>query len=446
MKLLLSLVVGLMISQFVFAQNLQTTYLKIANSCGQDISKKIRDKEREIKDICDVQTLKIAVLPFKNEKGEITQISMELTPKIVTELQQIPHANISSFDNIQYFYADKNNPAGNSDLIMMADYSLDNQIFTLDNISLKTPDGSKQVVVENSTANVNTTNLTAVNYAFVAENIEQLSRAIVSQFGNLLGLKDVSLDNFVGSTNKLPSQFSELLMQQLESDFIALRNISVKRNISDKRSRSINSNVRYIVSGTYTEQGDKIKIISYLKDPNTQVTEGAATAYIKKSYFSNNNIDIEPANTTQVRENETVLQQTAVTDDFMIDLWTNKGNNKPIFKKGEEMELYIQANESCYVRIFDIMSDGRKALILDSYYISHDNVGKEILLGSTTCTPPFGAETLVIMASNQQFSQLNVEKDVNGLSIINDNLLETRGFPPLSNKKAEKYIYIITVK
>ncbi len=452
MKILILSVV-IFVSQVLTAQDLQNIYSNISNQCGADIIKNFKNKESDVKSIANVMNVKIAILPFLNENNEITQISLDLTPKIASVMQQSPKPTLSNFDNIQFYYVDDLNTAGSCNLVMTASYYISNEQFVIDKINLKNPNGNGQVSLPQSSANVPTTQLKKANYAAIATDIEQLSRSIVSQFGNLIGLKDVSLDNFLGSTNQLPSQFSELLMEQLENDFVSLTNISVKRNISDKRnmSRSINSTVRYIVSGTYTTQGDKIKIIATLKDPSSGVTEGSAIAYIKKSYLTNNNIAIEPVNTSKIRQDNTILQQTSIDDDFSIDIWTNKGNNRPVFRQGEEMKLYIQANESCYVRLYDIMPDGRIALIIDNYHIAQTNVGQAIFLGGSTCVPPFGAETIVIMAQDQEFADLNLQTNSDGLSIITDGLQKSRSFtsitPQSSNtKKAEKYIYVTSIK
>ncbi len=441
MKLQAIFIILLIFSE-LSGQEVSGIYTKISDECGNQIITEIKNKGTELYKIVPKQNIRIAVLPLRNERNEVTKISMNLTPKLTVKLQENKQANLSAFNDMQFFYADKQAPVNSSDFVLIANYRLDNENFHIENIVLKTPQNDKQVAISNVSAKVeNITALNAENYAFIAENIEQLSRAIVAQYAQNIGLTQVTLNNFLNDENDMPSRFSELLADCLESDFVAIANISVQRN----RSRGLNSNVRYVITGKYYVLGDKIKVISMLKDPQTNNTVATATAFISKKYLENNNIAYFPENNQQFEQRKQILKNTEVKDEFDIDVWTNKGNNKPIFKEGETMQIFVETSEVCYIRVIDVFADGTQILLVKNEKIDGGKVGRPYQLPyNFQCSEPFGAETIIVMAQTTPFPELQTV-DYFGYNKIINTLEQTRAFG-VKGLKAEKYINILTIK
>ena len=387
-------------------------------------------------------------MPFLNANNEVTKISLELTPKITNQIIQSANVGISRFDKLDFVYTGIQNQAADCNLIMTAKYQMSGNKFIISNILLRRSDNNISVSIPNSSVELKqNTALKKINYAYTALNIEQLSRSIVAQYNNLVGLKKVTLINFLNTENNLPSKFANTLADQLESDFISMANISVKRN----NTRGIDKTIRYIVSGKYIVQKNKIKVISYLKDPTSGITKGSATAYIYKSFLKENNISVIPDNNSQYEKRLDVLKKTKLKkSNLKIDVWTNKGNNKPIFVKGDTMKINIEANRKCYIRIIDIFADETKILLLDNFEISNYYAGKPYELPwGFKCSSPFGAETIIVMAQTEKFEPIKTVP-YGDYKKIEDSLGKIRVFTTkaLNQKRkmrAEKYINVVTI-
>ncbi|MBN2663936.1 MAG: hypothetical protein JXR68_09835 [Bacteroidales bacterium] len=447
MKKIISLLFTLVIlvSSF-FAQDLTSLYSEIAGFCGQDIANKFQLQQQEIlQQSGNKANITIVVLPLKNHNDEFTQISKNLSPQFANEFQQKIKTTFSAFDNITVLYSEDENDYPGCDFIFNASYFISGNNFIINNISLQTPRLTYQKAFDQSVCSLTSTeNLIQINYALVAKDIDQLSRAIALQYRELDGLHSVKLNNFVNALNQLPSQFSELLAQQLESDFISLAQFSVERNLS----RSLNSTTRYEISGTYIKEGNKLKVTSTLKDPANDVTLGTAKAFISLDYFSGNGIKYEPDNQQQVKQQQDVFDDNSVQNDFDIDVWTNKGNQNVVFKEGDTLELYLVSSKECYIRVVNIWADGTKILLVDNEQISALQVGQPYKYPiSFTCSgPSFGAETFIVFAQvGSPFAPLNTT-DHYGLKKVEDDLDDvlSRSFTP-NILKAQKHIYMVTM-
>lgn len=208
-----------------------------------------------------------------------------------------------------------------------------------------------------------------------------------------------------------------------------------------------------MLSGTYWEEGDFLKFISVLKDLNTSKTMASAENRIPKSWLQANKIELKPENFE-----EALLRQKVMTKDeiigggLLLNVWTNKGDDNLLFTEGEIMKLSVRVNHECYLRFIYYFADGTKTLLEDNYYISSDLVNKVVTLPTDyKCFPPFGAETLQVVAQNERFEPLEI-KEENGYKIIVKNTQEVvntiRGFKKDSDQKlfAEKRLTISTIK
>lgn len=439
---ILNLIIIILSVQISFSQNLTSTYSKISETCGADIASKFKEKNDEIKNNLNGKVdLKLAVVPIRNSRQEYTEISKNLSPKIQNIFQQKVKANISMFNSVSIDYVENPENLSNYDYILSANYFISKGNFTIDNIWLKKPDKSSPIALASTSIPINTDELQIKDYALISDNIKQLSRSLVVQYSNLEGLKNVKLNNFVYLKDKTATEFSEYLATNLESDFISIAGIEVKRNVT----RSLSSSVQYEISGTYSIEGDKIKVTSVLKDPVSKITKGSATAYLKISYLQNNDIAYQQRNEEIFQKRQEVLKKTSVKNDFTIDVWTNKGNQNPIFREGDTLQISLNVSQECYVRLIDVFSDGTQILLLDSK-IDASQVGKDYTIQpSFVCIGPnFGAETIIVMAKvGKPFPKLNTV-DYYGYNKITDKLSTSRGFGPAVSK-AEKHINVLTM-
>lgn len=430
----------------VFAQNLTSLYSEISDFCGQDIANKFQLQQQEIlQQSGNKRDITIVVFPLKNQSNEYTQITKNLSPQFANVFQQKIKTTFSAFDNITVLYSEDENNYPSCDFIFRASYFIHGNNFIINNILLQTPNLTYQKAFAQSVYSLSSTeNLIRIDYALIAKNIDQLSRAITLQYRELDGLSSVKLNNFVNALNQLPSQFSEILAQQLENDFVSLAQFSVQRNLS----RSLNSETQYEISGTYIKEGDNLKVTSTLKDPSTHVTLGSATAFISLDYFTTNHIKYVPDNQQQVQQQQDAFDNNTIDNDFNIDVWTNKGNQNVVFKEGDILELYLLASKECYIRVVNIWSDGTKILLINSEKLSASQVGRPYKYPTSyKCSgPKFGAESFIVFAQvGHPFAPLNTS-DYNGLDKIEDDFNDvlSRAFYP-DTQKAEKHIYMVTM-
>jgi len=424
-----------------FSQNIESVYKTISDYCGNDIGFKFQTKESEIKTASGNKSeIRILVLPITNKLNEFTVISQNISQTFSNILQQKIKSQFSKFDKVIINYSEK--PDNSYDFLLKSNYVIMENKFVIENIMLIVQYNNNQVALESSECVINTTDLSTFDYALVSENISQLSRSLVIQMKKNSGLTKVKLNNFVNIENNLPSNFSEHLATNLESDFSSLAGIEVQRN----QSRSLNAATQYEISGTYVIEGENIKVTTFVKDPATNTTKASAVAYVKTSYLTSNNIEYKPQNIQQFNERQEVLTKTEIKDDFKIDVWTNKGNQNPIFKQGDYLKITVQAEMECYIRVIDVFADGTQILLLDNYKIDVSQIGKPYEIPQVfECSEPFGAETIIVMAqTNEKLPNLNTV-DYYGYRKITDDIKTTRAFKP-AVLKAEKYINLITVK
>lgn len=102
----------------------------------------------------------------------------------------------------------------------------------------------------------------------------------------------------------------------------------------------------------------------------------------------------------------------AVESDFRLEVSTNKGGDGLLFKKGEEMEIFVKANRAAYFYmaghvvkqaekysyLLELIENaqGKRRFV---YYVNADDVNKWIGIGKFEVVEPFGVESLQVMAS-----------------------------------------------
>jgi hypothetical protein len=262
---------------------------------------------------------------------------------------------------------------------------------------------------------------------------------------------ELRLVNFTYQDSKMASAFSKRLTLLLESK-LAEQGMTVKvheATMDDNKSK-INASV---LSGTYWEEGDAIKIIAVVRNGKTGQTLASAETSVPKIWLESKGIDYKPTNYDNAIKNliEFNNNETVSEGGLLVKVTTNKGNEGLIFTEDEEMKVYLRANKACYVRLIYFLADGEKVLLFDNYYISNDQANKIIEIPETfVCAAPFGVETLQLNAQSEEFAPLKIENQ-DGYDFIQEELkavlFKTRGFKPKNNKdaKSEERIVITTM-
>merc|ERR1711916_368372 len=169
----------------------------------------------------------------------------------------------------------------------------------------------------------------------------------------------------------------------------------------------------YIITGTFWEEGDKLRIISILREIETGKALASMEGAMSANLLAENNILIKPENFEEAYSELKVFTKDDVAgSQLIVDTWTNHGEENLIYTEGETMNVYVKVNKPCYIRFIYHTADGSKVLLLDNYYIDASNVNKVYQIPEEfECTAPFGVETLQVNAQSAKFTPLNVREE-----------------------------------
>lgn len=233
------------------------------------------------------------------------------------------------------------------------------------------------------------------------------------------------------------SLFSKRLISQLERD-LSSEGLRVTTN-ANLLNQSASQGQFYKLEGTYWEQGDELKVILVVRNPDNGETVASAEGNLPVSWLETNNIAYKPAN----YENIIKSLQAFEKDEFVgsgldVKLSTNKGADNPIFTEGDTLKLYVKANKPCYLRFVYYLADGTKVLMLDNMYVDREKVNKIYQLPDLfLIAPPFGAEILQLNAQTEPFEPLTTTP-YGSYQLIQDELNQilanVRGFTPINDQ------------
>ena len=124
-----------------------------------------------------------------------------------------------------------------------------------------------------------------------------------------------------------------------------------------------------------------------------------------------------------------------------VEVWTNKGSSPMYYTKGETMKVFGRVNQPAYLRLLYILADGKRTLLQDNYYIDASDVDSNVKIGEFVCTPPFGAEMLVVAARTESFPPIKTYEK-NGYIYLTDQDAESaarsfRGMQQIQDKNDE---------
>ncbi len=266
------------------------------------------------------------------------------------------------------------------------------------------------------------------------------------------GLKGtVSLSSFNYQDTKMGSPLSKRLYSELEQKLINTSQFNILNQNLFGGNIELNP-YDYVITGTYWEENDYLKVIVVLRNFKTGKAEASIESKLKKDYCTNNSISFLPENFIIANtKNKTFTENEIVGGDLKLEVWTNKGKDNLLYSQNDTLRLYIRTNKECYVRFVYYLADGSSVLLLDDFYIGVDKVNKVYQLPDEfICAEPFGAEMLQVNAQTEKFEPLLTQQKY-GYNFITEDLGEiikkNRGFKKLDNKilRAENRLVITTM-
>jgi len=255
-------------------------------------------------------------------------------------------------------------------------------------------------------------------------------------FAKKLSFKNVYVYPVTTSDSSEVTQFASVLKDYMDS------------NVNGLTSPN---NAKYFLYGTYNIEKDGITVTYRAMDRNHVAK---ATMVKKLSPQAYENLEYKPVTTSFEKILQTGL---VVSSDFRVGVKTIRGKRNLLFKKGEEVELFVKLNRPGYLYIVGHVKkpkekvsyiidlgngDGKRKFVM---FLGGEEVNKWTSLGKFEATAPFGVESLQVIASNEDI----VDKipsydydDSTGLYIISknpeDGVIKTRA---LIKKKTKKRLF-----
>ena len=257
---------------------------------------------------------------------------------------------------------------------------------------------------------------------FEIKHLEDVAGAIQFQFNQQFQAPKAGLMviPFYYQDTKLCSQFARYLKQTLESKLsqsVPPTGQFQARSVSFSRDLAAASGADYIITGSYWEETERLRVLAQCRELKSG-TVVASTSVEFASDLLPAAMQLKPENfQSAMAQQMAFAQQIIDSDQFQLEVWTDRGQDALLYGQGELMKIYLRSNRPCYVRLIYILADGQKTLLLDNLPINAESVNRSLSVNELKdldfeCAAPFGAEMLVAVGRTDQFDPLKtVEKD-----------------------------------
>jgi len=184
--------------------------------------------------------------------------------------------------------------------------------------------------------------------------------------------------------------FSSALLTQLSSKVYSTNN---------------ESDALYTLIGKYRINKSILQIESQLINKKGEVIN-AAVVNLDKTLFNVDEYTPQNSNFEQMLLNGKIINQ-----DFKVKITSNKGSRNLLFNNSESVSLMVKVNKPSYFYITGHMDNekGKISYLLELnnsstnerfiQYLGYDEVNRWVLLGEFEVKPPFGQESLQLIAS-----------------------------------------------
>ncbi len=180
--------------------------------------------------------------------------------------------------------------------------------------------------------------------------------------------------------------------------------------IRDKVSAHLNTvqtpqSARYTLNGSYEIAEGKIELVYYLVDRNANTVKSRVLTLAPESYKG---YQYKPQS---VSFDKLLHEGLMVSNDFRVELASDKGTTDLLYRGGEEFELVVKANRAGYFYLVGhvIKKKEKYSYLMELqegqgdrkfiYFINADDANKWISLGAFDVVKPFGVESLQMIAS-----------------------------------------------
>ncbi|MFC1889000.1 DUF4384 domain-containing protein [Thermodesulfobacteriota bacterium] len=271
----------------------------------------------------------------------------------------------------------------------------------------------------------------------ITRAIDPKLRILVDQFTLMPGRYAGSLAWFLseGLENRLvhPCGYHTVDRTRLSGKAAAAGKFQdMEPNAPEVRARLLEADA--VLYGHYREAGERIYITAYLTDLEKGERLATANMEVNRAALDAKQLSLAPA---RVPENISLPPEMA-SPELKLRLWTDRGNGG-VYREGEKMFVYVQANRACYLRLVYTQADGTNVQIFPNTSDRENKIEKETVYIFPDqddallfeISPPFGAEVLQVFASTEPLPPLIGDEVQGGLVVLEEQreqiFTQTRG-------------------
>lgn len=260
---------------------------------------------------------------------------------------------------------------------------------------------------------------------------------------------------FTMRDSRLSSQFGRYAGQLLGSQLAKTGGWKVMRAsvAGPTRDAATASGAEVVVLGATWDMPDGVRVVlaaHALKDGRMLA---AAEATLPKAGVAATGLATAPQNAAAALADQQAFRTDEVIGGGMqLEVWTSKGDDAPVFVKGERVQIFTRADRPCHLRLIYHLADGRRALLLDDLYIDESKVNQVYQLPDEfEVSAPFGAETLQAIAVTAALPKMATRME-DGYPILTNDLVaanaKTRGLKKANAevRQAEARVVVTTVE
>jgi len=255
------------------------------------------------------------------------------------------------------------------------------------------------------------------------KSVDDVARIVVFQIAKHVKEPEgrVLVTPFTYQDTKMSSTFARYFRQELETEFGQIGKWNAVNQTRDFKPKSTQitrdlakaSGAEWLLSGTYWEQEEKIKLLTNLRDINTGKPLAGASVVFDKELIKSASLGFKPQNfNSAIIEQQAFAEGEFKSGQLQVEVWTNKGSENLLLTEGETMNVNVRVNRESHIRLLYILADGRRTLLYDDYFIGQSRVNRAVKVPEEfVCVPPFGAEMLICLASTAPFEKVETVKE-----------------------------------
>lgn len=271
-------------------------------------------------------------------------------------------------------------------------------------------------------------------------SLDEVAAALAFRLGAQLppGKAVIVLPPTYGET-KFTSRFSRYMGKTLDYKLadaglkpVRMQGDFQPRTADHSRDLAQQAGAEIMVSGSYLEKGDELKIFLLATEVASGNKTGAADLEVESGLVEKEGLDFLPQNFQQALQDAGVFSLgELVGGRLQVEVWTDRGSENLYLEENEKVTLTVRVNQPCYVQLVYHLANGMRALLYDNYYIDQSKVNRAVVLPDTFyVAEPFGVEVIQALASNEPFPAVRT-REWEGYPVLVEELADfvpqTRG-------------------